>query len=127
VHPVLRFSASVLDVSRERPNPINPIHGESLLRWIGERWRGDLPMSEPAPEDWGWYAHVSWGGRRYMLGASCSDASSGEKEWVLQVVKFRTLGDRLFGRNKMTNDDGCVREVLRLLETEPAFHGVTLG
>jgi hypothetical protein len=58
VHPVLRFSASVLDVSRERPNPINPICGESLLRWIGERWRHDLPMPEPAPEDWGWYAHV---------------------------------------------------------------------
>jgi hypothetical protein len=62
-----------------------------------------------------------------MLGASCSDNPTGEKEWVLQVVRFRTLGDRLFGRNKMTRDDECVREVLRLLKTEPAFHGVTLG
>jgi hypothetical protein len=61
-----------------------------------------------------------------MLGASCSDAPSGEKEWVLHVVRIRTLGDRLLGRNKMTKDDGCLREVLRLLETEPAFHGVAL-
>ena len=126
VHPVLRFRASVLDVSRERQNPISPIHGESLLRWIAERWSGASPVSEPAPEDWGWYAHVSWDGKRYMLGASCSDAPSGERDWVLQIVKFRTVGERLLGRNKMAKDDRCLREVLRLLETEPAFHDVTL-
>jgi hypothetical protein len=32
MHPLLRFRTSVLDVSRERPNPINPIPGELLLR-----------------------------------------------------------------------------------------------
>ena len=126
VHPVVSFRASVLDVSRERPNPINPIYGESLLRWIAERWRGESAMSDPAPEDWGWYAYVSWDGSRYMLGASCSDMEAGEREWVLQVVKSRTLGERLLGRNKMVADDGCLRELLRVLKTESAFHGITV-
>jgi|SRR5690348_11704008 hypothetical protein len=126
MHSLLRFCTSVLDVSRERPNPINPIHGESLLRWIAQRWRDNSPVSDPAPEDWGWYAYVSWGGRSYMLGASCSDDQGSEREWVLHVVKSRTMGERLWGRNRMTPDDGCLRELVRLLEAEPAFHGVTV-
>lgn len=126
MHPILRFRTSALDVSRERSNPINPIHGESLLRWIGERWKSDSHMSEPAPEDWGWYAHVTWDGRIYMLGASCSDAEDGEREWVLHVVKTRRLTERVLGRNKMVQDDRCLREVLRLLKSEPVFEGVTL-
>jgi hypothetical protein len=123
---VLRFRTSVLDVSRERRNPINPIHGESLLLWLAERWQGDSALSEPAPEDWGWYAHVSWDGRRYMLGASCSDDEDGEREWILQVVKSRSIGERLLGRGKMTLDDGCLRELTRLIEGEPAFHELAL-
>jgi len=116
----------VLDVTREPGNPVNAIHGESLLRWIGERWKGDSPMSTPAPEDWGWYADVSWAGERYMLGARCSDAQEGQREWILGVVKYRTVGEHLLGRNKMGADDACLGEIIRLLKGEPAFQELTL-
>jgi hypothetical protein len=126
MHTVLRFKTALLNVEQERPNPINPIHGESLLQWLAKRWKGDSPISEASPEDWGWYAYVSWFNRRYMLGASCSDPSEGEREWVLQVVKQRTLVERLFGREKALSTDACVSAIRRLLESEPAFHSITL-
>jgi hypothetical protein len=126
VHPVLRFRTGALDISCERPNPINPIPGESLLSWIAQRWTGQSGVTDPAPEDWGWYAHVYCAGNRYMLGASCSEASTEPREWLLQIVKVRTLGERLLGRNKLTADDPCLREVRRLLELEPAFEQLTL-
>ena len=126
VQPLLRFRAPVLDVAREPRNSINPIHGESLLRWIGERWKGDSPMSAPAPEDWGWCADVSWAGKRYMLGAACSDARTGQREWFLGVVKYRTIGEWLLGRNKMAADDACLGEIIRLLKGEPGFQELTL-
>ena len=125
VHPVLRFRTSLLDASRERPNPINPIPGESLLLWIAGRWKGDSPVSEATPEDWGWYAHVSCAGSRYMLGASCSDPQAGQREWVLQLVKCRTVGERLLGRNKMAADDPCLQKILQLLEGELSFQDLT--
>jgi hypothetical protein len=126
MHPILRFTTSSLNVAQEPPNPINPIHGESLLRWLAERWQGASPISEPGPEDWGWYAYVSWSGRRYMLGASCCEPDKGEREWVLQVVKQRTLVERVFGREKLLSSDACLSEIRRLLESEPAFRRVTL-
>ena len=50
-----------------------------------------LTAGEPIAEDWGWYSSVICNGRHYMLGASASDEESGEREWVLQIVKQRSL------------------------------------
>ena len=63
---VVRFNTTMFDVSRERPNPINPIPGESLLLWL--KAHATTPVSAPEPEDWGWYADVVWEGRAYLLG-----------------------------------------------------------
>jgi hypothetical protein len=123
---LLRFNTCLFDVSQERPNPINPIYGESLLRWLKDRWQSGAILSDPEPEDWGWYAYVSLGEGHYMLGASCSGIGEKDMEWVLQVVKRRSLGDRLLGQGEMSADDGCVREVRRLLDAEPGFHGVSV-
>lgn len=125
MHPVLRFSTALLKAEQERPNPINPIHGESLLASLPKHWKGGAPTSEALPEDWGWYASASWSGRRYLLGASCSDAEEGERECVLQVVKRRTLIERILGLEEPFSSDACVSEIKRLLESEPAFRGIT--
>lgn len=121
---VIRFRTAKFDVSQERPNPYNPIPGESLLLWLRVQARPDVELSEPAAEDWGWYATVTWHGRTYMLGASAAEDDNGEREWVLQIDKHRSFLEKILGRAQMTSDDACAFYFHRLLEQEPAFMNV---
>lgn len=125
---VIRFTTSLFDVTQERPNPINPIVGESLLAWLRQALAPGHVIDEPQPEDWGWYAHIEWSdGRRFMLGASASDADDGEpREWVLQIVPQRSFKERLLGRGKMTPDHPLARLLVGVLSEEAAFAGVTV-
>jgi len=123
---VIRFSTSKFDVSAERPNPINPIPGESLLIWLRERASPKLVVSEPDAEDWGWYSFVEWNGRQYMLGSSASDEEAGEREWILQIEKHRTFKERLLGREKMLKGDQCAQFFQNLLEQESTFKEVSV-
>jgi hypothetical protein len=45
---------------------------------------------------------------------------------VLQIVKHRSLRERLTGKEKMAADDACVQLLLRTLRAEPAFVDVTI-
>jgi hypothetical protein len=123
---VIRSNTAAFDVSKERPNPINPIPGESLLLWLQERARPDVDVSEPDAEDWGWYSSVEWKGRIYMLGSSASEDENGEREWILQIEKQRAVAEKLLGRAKMSKDDACANYFQRLLETEATFKGVSV-
>lgn len=123
---VVRFTTSLFDVAKERPNPINPIPGESLLLWLSEKSLPRVQVSEPDAEDWGWYSSVVFGGRPYMLGASASDEENGEREWVLQIVKHRSLVEKLLGREKLTEGDECAAFFQGLLEQEPNFKNVSV-
>ena len=124
---VIRFNTALFDVSKERPNPINPIHGESLLQWLAEKLSGRLSLTSPDTEDWGWYSTVEWNGRSYMLGSSASEEEAdGVREWILQIVKHRSVTERLFGREPMIAGDACVGLLLDVLRSEPAFLGITL-
>ncbi|MBV8659183.1 MAG: hypothetical protein JO142_15285 [Burkholderiales bacterium] len=118
---VFRFNTAKFDVSLEPENPINPIPGASLLEWLQQKAKGAVEVSVPAPEDWGWYSYVLWKERRYLLGASASEAERGEHEWVLQVVKQRSFVERLFGRAAMSHDDECAAYFRGLLDGEAAF------
>lgn len=117
----IRFTTDLFDVTKERPNDINPIHGESLLTWLAEKASGTLSISSPSTEDWGWFSDVEWSGRSYMLGSSASDDEGVDREWVLQIHKHRSFMEGLLGKEKMTRDDGCVRFLGDLLERESAF------
>ena len=123
---VIRFSTSKFDVSIERPNPINPIPGESLLVWLRDRASAKVAVSEPDAEDWGWYSFVEWNGRQYLLGSSASEEEAGEREWILQVEKQRSFKEKLLGRGKMEKEDQCARFFQDLLEQEPSFKGVSV-
>jgi len=61
-----------------------------------------------------------------MLGASASKNQNGSTEWVLQIVKHRSLGDRLLGKRKMAADDGCVAFFRQLIESEPTFSNLSV-
>ena len=122
---VVRFNTSKFNVAAEKPNPINPIAGQSLLLWLREAARSRIDITEPEPEDWGWCSFANWDGRTYLLGSSASEEQNGEHEWVLQVVKQRTLVEKVLGRERMQKDDGLASFVLQLLKQEPAFLGVS--
>ena len=124
---VIRFNTAFFDVSKERPNPINPIPGESLLVWLAGKLDGRMTFTSPDTEDWGWYSIVDWHGRRYMLGSSASEEEvEGSREWVMQIVKHRSVKERVLGQEKMTADDDCVRLLLDVLRSEPAFLEIAL-
>ena len=122
---VIRFTTDKFDVSKERPNPINPIPGESLLVWLREKALPQAQLTEPDAEDWGWYSLVDWKDRQYLVGASASD-DDGELEWILQIDKQRSMKEKLLGREAMTADDECARFFQDLLEAEPAFKAVSV-
>lgn len=124
---VLRFHTSVFDVSKETPNRFNPIPGESLLVWLREQVRGEVELSPPDAEDWGWYCSVEWKGRSYLIGASASEeAPDGSREWVLQIDKRRSLAEKLLRRAVMSEDDECVRYLQSLLERETRFRDLSV-
>jgi len=122
---VIRFLSARFDVSTERPNPINPIAGESLLLWLREQVKAEVEMSPPEAEDWGWYSFVSWQGRQYLIGSCASEEEEGgEREWILQIDKQRSMRERLLGHEKMARDDECASYFQRLLEQEASFRVV---
>ena len=123
---VIRFNTARFDVAKERPNPINPIPGESLLLWLRERAKQHAEVTEPDAEDWGWYSFVDWKGRQYLLGSSASDEDSGQREWILQIDKQRSVKEALMGREKMKADDECAQFFQQLLEDEPSFTSVSV-
>lgn len=122
---VFCFNTSKFDVAREPKNPINPIPGASLLEWLQKQVNGAVEVSTPEPEDWGWYSYVQWEGRNYLLGASASEAEGGDHEWVFQVVKQRSIWEKLLGRAAMSRDDECAKYFRGLLEREASFKGLT--
>ncbi len=122
---VIRFITDKFDVSKERPNPINPIPGESLLSWLRERAQPRVHLTEPDAEDWGWYSYADWNGRQYLIGASASEEED-EREWILQIDKQRSMKEKLLGREAMRNDDDCAAYFQSLLEAEPAFKSVSI-
>jgi len=126
MHAVLRFSTQLFDVTKERRNDINPIYGESLLIWLAEQARNTVAIPPPSTEDWGWYSEIDWKGRSYLLGASASLEQSGTTEWVLQIVKHRSLRERLLGKEKMTPDDACLTFFRQLIEHETRFSNLTV-
>lgn len=126
MEPAIHFHTRLFDVSLEPENPINPIRGHSLLEWLRERVPAYLDMTDPDAEDWGWYAHVNWEGRTYMVGAAANESEDGNHEWVLSLTKHRSLKERVLGKARMLGDDPCLVFFRRLIAGEPDFQQVSV-
>jgi hypothetical protein len=103
----ISFTTSNFDISQEQQNPNNPIFGEGVLKWLQNLITNEgYQVTDPAPEDWGWYMDVSVDQVSYLVGASgeVEDANP-EIEWIVQVDKTRSLKEKIFGKNKMSSDD----------------------
>lgn len=126
MEPAIHFHTRLFDVSLEPENPINPIRGHSLLEWLRERVPAQLDMTDPDAEDWGWYAHVNWEVRTYMVGAAANESEDGNHEWVLSLTKHRSLKERVLGKARMLGDDPCLVFFRRLIAGEPDFQQVSV-
>ena len=127
----IHFKTSMFDVSKEKENPFNQIYGISLLLWLREELKGKVDISEPDAEDWGWYSELELQGNNYLIGASAffeeGDDPTAELEWVFQVDKYRSLKEKLFGKNKMTETDSCFVLFKEYFEKHPKISGVKVG
>ena len=124
---VISFRTALFDVSAETPNPINPLAGESAVRWVREKLaHTQYRASAPSTEDWGLYIDVDGNGASYLVGAN-TDAENPalERDWVIQVHKHRSLTDRLLGRNKMGPDDPLFALIENIVRTDEAFRQVS--
>jgi hypothetical protein len=114
---VFTFDSGQFRKADERANPINPIAGEGVLKWLAAQLtnRG-VEVGVPDPEDWGWYIHVVMGSRRYLLGASGEwERADQRSDWTVQLELTRSLWEKLFASNRMQPDDvlsGAIEEVL---------------
>jgi hypothetical protein len=123
---VITFATGMFDISKEEPNPINPIGGQALLHWLGAKLAASgYRAGEPATEDWGWYVDVSGDGGTYLVGASGEpDGPATEIEWTVQIHRHRSFKDKLTGRNRMAPQDPLATLIERLVRGEAGFRDV---
>ena len=120
------FTSGPFDPGSERKNPINPIAGEGLLKWLSAQLdRQAFSVTEPDAEDWGWYVDVVSGQRKYLLGASGEWGERGTRSyWTIQLHLKRSLWDRLSGTNKLAANDALSIAIEAAVKHNPEFRDV---
>lgn len=114
---LITFTSSEFDPVAEAPNPINPIAGEGILNWLREQLRdAGYEVTAPEPEDWGWYVYVKDRESSCLIGASSDLDQPAPREWIIQIHRKRSLTDKIFGRNKLADNDAvsaCIEALIR--------------
>lgn len=126
---VITFLTKRFDPAKETPNAINPIAGESVLSWLRQELKTKgFELNKPEAEDWGWYSGVEHGGATYLIGASGEPEDGNlEVSWTIQIDKSRSLKDKLFGRNKLTSDDGVSNAIESLIRSQSDFRAIAVN
>jgi hypothetical protein len=127
---LITFRSAKFDITKETPNLINHLAGESVLQWLREKLRGGpYEVAAPEAEDWGWYSKVQGVRASYLVGASAEaeqHSPSPNLEWTVRIDKRRSLKDKLTGTNKLTTEDPLSSLIERLLHAEPEIVDVYL-
>jgi hypothetical protein len=125
---VFTFNSGQFRKVDERANPINPIAGEGVLKWLAAQLthRG-FEVGVPDPEDWGWYTHVVMGPRSYLLGASGEWEHADQRtDWTVQLELRRSFWERLSAANKMRPDDALSGAIEGVLTGNAEFRNVAV-
>lgn len=115
------FSSKQFRQADERPNPINPIAGEGVLKWLaGQLTAQGYACDPPDAEDWGWYTSLTTAGRTYLLGTSGDwSPSDAATEWTVQLVLNRSLWNKVLGANRMQPSDAVSAAIELILRNNP--------
>jgi hypothetical protein len=122
------FNSGQFREQDERTNPINPIGGEGVLKWLSTQLAGQgFEVGEPDAEDWGWYTHVSVGPRTYLLGASGEWENEAERaDWTIQLDLRRSFWERLKTSTAMRSEDPLSTSVESLLRANSDFRNLAV-
>ena len=124
----ISFKTAMFDLSKEHENMINPIYGESFLIWLKEQFKGEIQVTDPFMEDWGWYSNIFLQGRTYLVGSSVffeeDDDPKSELKWLIQIDKHRSFIEKLLGSAKISETDECVLLLKSKLQAEPKMQSV---
>jgi hypothetical protein len=125
---LVSFRTDKFDVRAEAPNPINPIAGQSLLKWLRDKLsEANYAATEPSTEDWGWYIDVRGKERSYLVGASAdAENPTSMVEWIIQIHKHRSLREKILGQNRMAPDDPLVSLIETFVRGDSQFHDVSV-
>ncbi|WP_053982333.1 hypothetical protein [Marinagarivorans algicola] len=131
MNKAIHFKTSMFDVSTEKENPINPVFGLSLLEWLRAELKNEVDITVPDAEDWGWYSELEWDGAKYLIGSAAfyekGDDPNQELEWVFQVHRYRTLKEKILGRNKMSESNACFQYFKKIFENHSDITGVEIA
>jgi hypothetical protein len=114
---LITFETSKFDPAAEEENPNNPIPGQSVLNWLQVELKGKYTLSNPEPEDWGWYSTTETPDGFMIVGASADTDQSQPIEWAVQIHKRRSLMDKMLGRNPHRSDDPLTATIRSTLES----------
>ena len=76
-----------------------------------------IEVSKIDAEDWGWYLHATFNGRKYLVGfVALPDTERKEDpELIIQIDNNRSFMECLTFKNKMTKNDDLLRLVHQLV------------
>lgn len=127
---LITFSTSQFNPAEEPENEFNQIAGYSVLKWLIEALGLSVMSTQPDSEDWGWYIDVEFNGQKYLVGASdflygdYANIESAPVEWVVQISKYRTLLEKITGKNKQTPLDTFSQLVESRIRENPQIQSV---
>lgn len=113
---LITFESDRFDPASEKENPINPIAGESVLKWLQKELASQYKLSAPEPEDWGWFCTTETPDGFMMIGASADADQTQPIEWAIQIHKRRGMMDKMLGRNPHQADDPLTKAIQTALE-----------
>ncbi len=121
---LVQFDTAKFDFANEPPNPINPILGESVLRWLKAELNSAYEVGEIFAEDWGWCCDIMEENDHYFVGASAEANGDGSFHVMIQVHQHRPLLAKLLRRKVPPNLlAGDIAETAR---EDPAIRNVQL-
>ena len=127
---ILTFKSEQFDIVNEPRNDINPIFGHSLAEMLRQEFTklGHETFSEVETEDLGWYFDTTIDGQSYMVGTMAHiDVNPDTEEpiidgtpieFLVQFDKYRSLKDKLFGKNKLTSDELVITKTEAILKSK---------
>ena len=90
---------------------INPFcFGEDFAGWLAQELikKGVTVTRAAYQEDWGWEMAVAMDQSRYFIGIGPESEGPEQSDfgrWRIFLTRRRTLGERLTGRGRITNED----------------------
>ena len=115
----LFFETDKFNLSVEHENFINPCcFGEDFTEWLKPRLENcGVTVEDIYQEDWGWEMSCKENNQGYYLGVGGlpEEDNPNKGEWRVMFTKKRSLTEKVFGKNKLSQTENiisCVQKIL---------------